>query len=125
VFLLDVFATPQQEITLAGLPANFAQRPIRGGCVRCMKDQFTERLLHRPAVVQLLFATGKSFTDGLREKLREFSRQEIRAELRPASLNNVGGKSVTQHCAYREKRRQFIHIKRQFVHGSLDANWIS
>jgi hypothetical protein len=35
-------------------------------------------------VVQLLFATGKSFTvDGLREKLREFFRQEARAELRP------------------------------------------
>ena len=43
------------------------------------------------AVVQLLFATGKSFTvDGLREKLREFFRQEVRAELRAvAALNNV------------------------------------
>jgi segregation and condensation protein B len=43
------------------------------------------------AVVQLLFSTGKSFTvDGLREKLREFFRQEVRAELRAvASLNNV------------------------------------
>jgi hypothetical protein len=43
------------------------------------------------AVVQLLFSTGKSFTvDGLREKLREFYRQEVRAELRAvASLNNV------------------------------------
>ena len=43
------------------------------------------------AVVQLLFATGKSFTvDGLREKLREFYRQEVRAELRAvAALNNV------------------------------------
>jgi Ca2+/H+ antiporter len=42
-------------------------------------------------VVQLLFATGKSFTvDGLREKLREFFRQEARAELRAvAALNNV------------------------------------
>jgi hypothetical protein len=41
--------------------------------------------------VQLLFATGKSFTvDGLREKLREFFRQEARAELRAvAALNNV------------------------------------
>ena len=44
------------------------------------------------AVVQLLFATGKSFTvDGLREKLREFFRQEVRPELRSvAALNNVG-----------------------------------
>jgi hypothetical protein len=43
------------------------------------------------AVVQLLFSAGKNFTvDGLREKLREFFRQEVRAELRAvASLNNV------------------------------------
>jgi chromosome segregation and condensation protein ScpB len=43
------------------------------------------------AVVQLLFATGKSFTvDGLREKLRELFRQEVRAELRAvAAFNNV------------------------------------
>ena len=43
------------------------------------------------AVVQLLFATGKSFTvDGLREKLREFFRQEVPPELRAvAALNNV------------------------------------
>ena len=40
---------------------------------------------------QLLFTTGKSFTvDGLREKLREFFRQEVRPELRAvAALNNV------------------------------------
>ena len=39
------------------------------------------------AVVQLLYATGKSFTvDGLREKLRELFRQEVRAV---AALNNV------------------------------------
>ena len=43
------------------------------------------------AVVQLMFATGESFTvDGLREKLREFFREEVRAEVRAvASLNNV------------------------------------
>ena len=43
------------------------------------------------AAVQLLFSTGKSFTvDGLREKLREFFRQEVRAELRAVgALNNV------------------------------------
>jgi chromosome segregation and condensation protein ScpB len=43
------------------------------------------------AVVQLLFATGKSFTvDGLREKLREFFRHEIRVEVRAvAALTNV------------------------------------
>ena len=43
------------------------------------------------AAVQLLFSTGKSFTvDGLREKLREFFRQEARAELRAvAALSNV------------------------------------
>jgi chromosome segregation and condensation protein ScpB len=43
------------------------------------------------AVVQLLFSTGKSFTvDGLREKLREFYREEVRAEMRAvAALSNV------------------------------------
>src|SRR4249920_308505 len=43
------------------------------------------------AVVQLLFSTGRSFTvDGLREKLREFYREEVRAELRAvAALSNV------------------------------------
>jgi hypothetical protein len=43
------------------------------------------------AVVQLLFSTGKSFTvDGLREKLREFFREEVRGEMRAvAALSNV------------------------------------
>ena len=43
-------------------------------------------------VVQLLFTTGTTFmVDGLREKLREFFRQEVRAELRAvAALSNVG-----------------------------------
>ena len=41
----------------------------------------------RQGGVQLLYATGKSFTvDGLREKLRELFRQEVRAV---AALNNV------------------------------------
>ena len=41
--------------------------------------------------MQLLFATGKSFTvDGLREKLREFFREEARGEVRAAAaLNNI------------------------------------
>ena len=41
--------------------------------------------------MQLLFSTSKSFTvDGLHEKLREFFREEVRAELRAiAALNNV------------------------------------
>jgi hypothetical protein len=39
------------------------------------------------ALVQLLFSTGKSFTV---DKLREFFREEVRAELRAvAALNNV------------------------------------
>ncbi|MDQ3621073.1 MAG: SMC-Scp complex subunit ScpB [Verrucomicrobiota bacterium] len=43
------------------------------------------------AVVQLLFTTGRSFTvDGLREKLREFYREEVRGEARAAAaLTNV------------------------------------
>jgi chromosome segregation and condensation protein ScpB len=42
-------------------------------------------------VVQILFATGKSFTvDGLREKLREFFRDDTNSDLRAAaSLVNV------------------------------------
>ena len=42
-------------------------------------------------MVQLLFTTGKSFTvDGLREKLREFFRDEARGEVRAvAALNNI------------------------------------
>ncbi len=42
-------------------------------------------------VVQILFATGKSFTvDGLREKLREFFREDTNADRRAAaSLANV------------------------------------
>ena len=42
------------------------------------------------AVVQILFATGKSFTvDGLREKIRDCFKAEMRAELRAAaSLTN-------------------------------------
>jgi hypothetical protein len=42
-------------------------------------------------VVQLLFSTGKSFTaDGLREKLREFFREKVRAEMRAvAAFSNV------------------------------------
>jgi hypothetical protein len=53
------------------------------------------------AVVQLLFATGKSFTvDGLREKLREFFRQEVRAELRAvAALNNVKVSTAAMRAA--------------------------
>ena len=41
--------------------------------------------------MQLLFSTGKSFTvDGMSEKLWEFFRQEVRAELRAvAALSNV------------------------------------
>ena len=52
------------------------------------------------AVVQLLFSTGKSFTvDGLREKLREFFRQEVRPELRAvAALSNVELISALLSC---------------------------
>src|SRR5258705_10139226 len=43
------------------------------------------------AVVQILFSTGKSFAvDGLREKLREFFREEVRVEVRAvAALSNM------------------------------------
>ena len=59
----------------------------------------TERVgeIAAKVVVQLLFATGRSFTvDGLREKLREFYREEVRPELRAvAALNNVELKYLT------------------------------
>jgi hypothetical protein len=59
------------------------------------------------AVLQLLFATGKSFTvDGLHEKLREFFREEVRAELRAvASLNNVELITALLSC-----NRQLGHV---------------
>jgi hypothetical protein len=68
---------------------------IPSGCARSWEtsDSKGEKVgeIAAKAVVQLLFSTGKSFTvDGLREKLREFFRQEVRAEQRAvAALNNV------------------------------------
>jgi chromosome segregation and condensation protein ScpB len=55
---------------------------------------------HNRIVRQLLFSTGKSFTvDGLREKLREFFRQEVRPELRAvAALSNVELISALLSC---------------------------
>ena len=52
------------------------------------------------AVVQLLFSIGKSFTmDGLREKLRNFLREEVRSDLRAvAALSNVEPITVLLSC---------------------------
>ena len=48
------------------------------------------------AAVQLLFSTGKSFTvDGLREKLREFFRQEVRALHGPIPVR----RPMTRECS--------------------------
>jgi hypothetical protein len=56
--------------------------------VRPKGEKFGE--IPAKAVVQLLFSTGKSFTvDGLCEKLREFFRQEVRAELRAVAASTM------------------------------------
>jgi chromosome segregation and condensation protein ScpB len=84
---------------LTSLPNGFAQSSKTYGCMRSsffpmsQVRQKTERVgeIAAKAVVQLLFSTGKSFTvDGLREKLREFFREEVRGEMRAvAALSNV------------------------------------
>ena len=90
----------QPRATRTSIPSGCAWSWETFGCTRklffCLMSQGRPKEekvgeIAAKAVVQLLFATGKSFTvDGLREKLREFFRQEIRAELRAvAALNNV------------------------------------
>jgi chromosome segregation and condensation protein ScpB len=81
------------------IPNDFARWSETFGCTHSFSfpmgqvRQKAERVgeIASKAVVQLLFSTGKSFTvDGLREKLRELFRGEVRAELRAvAALNNV------------------------------------
>ena len=67
------------------------------------------------AVVQVLFSTGKSFTvDGLREKLREFYREEVRAELRAvAALSNVELFNTVKGGGDAEGRGQGLEIRGQ------------
>jgi chromosome segregation and condensation protein ScpB len=75
--------------------------------------QKTERVgeIAAKAVVQLLFSTGKSFTvDGLREKLREFFREEVRGEMRAvAALSNVELITALLSC-----NRQLASVGLQF-----------
>src|SRR4029077_18525587 len=68
------------------------------------------------AAVQLLFSTGKSFTvDGLREKLREFFRQEVRAELRAvAALSNVELITALLSC---NRRLALVGLQLRIIKG--------
>ena len=89
----------QPLATRTSIPSGCARSLETSGCTRNRlsfhEPSSTKRgkvgEIAAKAVVQLLFATAKSFTvDGLREKLREFFRQEVRAELSAvAALNNV------------------------------------
>ena len=70
------------------------------------------------AAVQLLFSTGKSFTvDGLREKLREFFRQEVRAELRAvAALSNVELITALLSC---NRQLALVGLQLRIINGFL------
>jgi chromosome segregation and condensation protein ScpB len=68
------------------------------------------------AVVQILFATGKSLTvDGLREKLREFFREEVRAESRAvAALTNVELIAAIIEC---NQQLELVGLQLRIVNG--------
>ena len=68
------------------------------------------------AVVQLLFATGKSFTvDGLRDKLREWFKEDVRADLRAvASLTNVELVTALLEC---NKTLSGVGLQLRLVNG--------
>jgi Domain of unknown function (DUF4160) len=77
------------------------------------------------AVVQLLFATGKSFTvDGLREKLHEFFRQEVRAELRAvAALNNVELISALISGSIPQRQQRLVEVWAELHQDDLLSDW--
>jgi chromosome segregation and condensation protein ScpB len=68
------------------------------------------------AVVQLLFSTGKGFTvDGLREKLRAFFREEVRAEVRAvAALSNVELITALLSC---NRQLAFVGLQLRIING--------
>jgi hypothetical protein len=75
--------------------------------------------------VQLLFSTGKSFTvDGLREKLREFFRQEVRAEARAvAALSNVELVTALLSC---NQQLALVGLQLRIINGvDLTANLVA
>ena len=67
-------------------------------------------------VVQPLFSTGKSFTvDRLREKLREFFREEVRMELRAvAALNNV---ELISALLSSNRQLALVGLQRRIING--------
>jgi len=79
--IFEVFA---EAIDAPATPQHHRCRSAREMQEGCAYHQLRAR-----RAVQLLFSTGKSFTvDGLREKLREFFRQEVfRARLRVAGVD--------------------------------------
>jgi hypothetical protein len=93
----DTRAWRQRRATRTSIPNDFALWSETSGCTRSFPfpmsqvRQKAERVGRSPPRRSCNYSTGKSFTvDGLREKLREFFRQEVRAELRAvAALNNV------------------------------------
>ena len=68
------------------------------------------------AAVQLLFSTVKSFTvDGLREKLREFFRQEVRAGLRAvAALSNAELITALLYC---NRQLALVGLQLRIING--------
>jgi hypothetical protein len=97
---LDTRASQQPRATRTSIPSGCARSSEASGCTRS-----SAFLSHEPSSTKgrkgwgdrrqggrsTPVLDGKSFTvDGLREKLREFYREEVRAELRAvASLKNV------------------------------------
>lgn len=81
---------------------------------RAGKDATAEVVVK--TVVQMLFAGGKSFTvDGLREKLREFYREEVRAERRAAAaLTNVELIAMLLDC---NQRLELVGLQLRMVNG--------
>jgi chromosome segregation and condensation protein ScpB len=96
---LGTRAWQQRRATRTSIPNDFVLWSETSGCTRSFSfpmsqvRQKAERVgeIAAKAVVQLPLSTGKSFTvDGLRERLREFYREEVRAEMRAvAALSSV------------------------------------
>jgi hypothetical protein len=114
---LGTRAWRQRLGTRTSIPNDFGHWSETSGCTRSFpfpspRARFDKRLkggeIAAKAVVQLLFSTEKSFTvDGLREKLREFFRQEVRAESRAvAALSNVELITALLSCNRQLDRRE-------------------
>jgi chromosome segregation and condensation protein ScpB len=83
---------------------------------RTKRSTDTPAAVAAKAVVQILFATGKSLTvDGLREKLREFHHDEVCAEIRAvAALTNVELISALLEC---NRQLEPVGLQLRIVNG--------